>query len=163
ATEAVYFAAGAAALARFGHRVRWHELALRPLIATAVFALALLAARSLPLLGASLVASLAYAVATLALRVFARKAWELLYALARPRRPARGRAPRASRHDAASRAAVQPPEHAGHRLERPQHQLRAPAAAKPEAFAARDDLAPVRAVVREVEPEAARVRLAAAA
>jgi O-antigen/teichoic acid export membrane protein len=83
ATEAAYFAAGAAALSRFGHRIGWLGLAARPLAATAVFALALVVARGLPLLWASALASLAYGIATLALGVWDRKEWELLLGLLR--------------------------------------------------------------------------------
>lgn len=86
ATEAAYFAAGAVALSAFGHRIGWLRLAARPLLACAVFALALWSARALPLLWAAALASVAYAAATLVLGIWDRKEWELLRGLLR-RRP----------------------------------------------------------------------------
>jgi O-antigen/teichoic acid export membrane protein len=64
-TEAGYFVAGAVALHAYGYRARWLSLLVRPLAATAVFALVLWAARPWPLLAASIAACLAYAAATL--------------------------------------------------------------------------------------------------
>jgi len=81
ATEASYFLAGAVALSAFGHRIGWLRLALRPLLATLAFALTLFALRGLTLLAASLAACLVFAAATLLLRVFDRKEWELLRGL----------------------------------------------------------------------------------
>jgi len=69
-TEAAYFAMGAVALHRFGHPLPWTALALRPLLATAVFAAVLWATRGAGLLAASVLASAAFAAATFALGVW---------------------------------------------------------------------------------------------
>jgi O-antigen/teichoic acid export membrane protein len=69
-TEAFYFAATARSVAAAGHRLSWLGLASRPMGATAVFSVVLWLGRSLPLVVASLLASLAFAAATLALGVW---------------------------------------------------------------------------------------------
>lgn len=85
-TEGAYFGAGALALRAYGHRIGWLRLLARPVFATAVFAGVLLAAaRPLPLLAASALASLAFAFATLLLGVWDQKERELLRGLLRPR------------------------------------------------------------------------------
>ncbi len=72
-TEGVYFFMGAAALALYGHHVRWPALAFRPVLAASAFAAVLWAARSLPLLVASLLACAAFAAATVVLRIWDRQ------------------------------------------------------------------------------------------
>jgi O-antigen/teichoic acid export membrane protein len=69
-TEAFYFVATAGAVAAAGHRLSWLRLALRPMGATAVFAAALWLGRSLPLVVSALLASAAFAAATLALGIW---------------------------------------------------------------------------------------------
>jgi O-antigen/teichoic acid export membrane protein len=91
ATEAAYFAMTALALAVYGHRAGWLGLALRPVLATGVFAAVLWLARGWPLLLAAGTASLAFAAATLALGVWDRQERELALGLLRWRRPDRGR------------------------------------------------------------------------
>jgi O-antigen/teichoic acid export membrane protein len=83
ATEAAYFALGAAALTLHGHPVPWPALVFRPLLAAAVFAAVLWAARGLPLLAASLLASAAFAAATVALRVWDRQERALILEMLR--------------------------------------------------------------------------------
>jgi O-antigen/teichoic acid export membrane protein len=86
-TEGAYFGMTAAALHAYGHRIQWWDVAPRPLLAAAVFTAALaLALPRLPFLAAALAASLAYALAILALRVLDRREWELLRGLLRPAR-----------------------------------------------------------------------------
>ena len=63
-TEAAYFALGAIALRSYGLRAAWVSSAWRPLAATLAFAVVLWAARGLPLLAASVLASLVFAAAT---------------------------------------------------------------------------------------------------
>jgi O-antigen/teichoic acid export membrane protein len=70
ATEAGYFLMNAVALFRFGHRFPWLGILLRPLAATAVFALVLWALRDLGLVFASAVAGLTYVAATFVVRVW---------------------------------------------------------------------------------------------
>lgn len=80
-TEACYFVATAAALHAFGHRVHWPALLAKPVLATACFATTLAGARVLGPLPAALLASAAFAAATLLLGVFDRKEWEALRSL----------------------------------------------------------------------------------
>jgi len=68
ATEGVYFAATAIALARYGHRAGWPSLSWRPALSTLAFAAVLRLAHGWPLLVASLAACAAYAVAVVVLR-----------------------------------------------------------------------------------------------
>jgi O-antigen/teichoic acid export membrane protein len=70
ATEGAYFTLGAIALSIHGHPVGWLGLVARPVLATAVFAGVLWAARDLPLLLASVLACAAFAAATAVLRVW---------------------------------------------------------------------------------------------
>jgi O-antigen/teichoic acid export membrane protein len=86
-TEAFYFVATAGAVASAGHRLSWLRLALRPVGATAVFAIVLWLGRSLPLVAASLLASAAFAAATLALGVWDGKEWAALRELLLGHRP----------------------------------------------------------------------------
>jgi O-antigen/teichoic acid export membrane protein len=81
ATEAAYFAATAVALWLFGHRISWLSILARPALATAVFASVLWASRSEGLLAASALASAAFAVATILLRVWDPKERELARSL----------------------------------------------------------------------------------
>jgi O-antigen/teichoic acid export membrane protein len=71
ATEAAYFVMGAVALHLYGHRAPWLALSWRPLAATAVFAAVLWGARGpAGTLAASLLASAAFAAATLVMGVW---------------------------------------------------------------------------------------------
>jgi O-antigen/teichoic acid export membrane protein len=69
-TEATYFILGALALWRQGHHVSWARLAARPLLATAVFAAVLYGSRAWGPLVSAVVASAAFAAATVVLRVW---------------------------------------------------------------------------------------------
>jgi len=82
-TEAAYFAATALTLRLFGHRVGWLAVLARPALAAAVFAAVLWAARSLGLIGSSLLAGAAFAAATVLLGVWDPKERELLRSLRR--------------------------------------------------------------------------------
>jgi O-antigen/teichoic acid export membrane protein len=84
-TEGAYFLMTAAALRWYGHRFSWLSLALRPALAAFVFAAVLWGAMGLPLLAASVLASAAFAAATLALGVWDAKERELLRDLLRGR------------------------------------------------------------------------------
>jgi len=84
-TEGAYALMTALALARYGHRIGWARLALRPLLAAAAFAATL--AWALPRLWlpwAALLASASFVVAALVLRVLEPREWELLRGLWRP-------------------------------------------------------------------------------
>ena len=81
ATEGAYFAATAVALGIFGHRVSWLSALTRPALATAAFAGALWASRGLGLLVSSLIASAAFAAATVLLGVWDPKERDLLRSL----------------------------------------------------------------------------------
>jgi O-antigen/teichoic acid export membrane protein len=88
ATEVCYFLATAWPLARGGHSVRWIRTSLRPLAATAVFAGMLLALPSgWPLWLSGTLATLAFALATLALGVWDEKERALLRGLFSRTRP----------------------------------------------------------------------------
>ena len=80
-TEVAYFAATAASLRLFGHRLSWLSLAARPALATAVFAGVLWASRGLGLLASSLLACAAFAGATVLLRVWDPKEKDLVRSL----------------------------------------------------------------------------------
>lgn len=82
-TEAAYFLMTAVALGAYRHAAAWHRLLPRPLLATAVFALVLWAARAMPLLTASLLASFAFVAATLAFGVWDATEKELALSLLR--------------------------------------------------------------------------------
>ena len=73
AHEVVYFAIGAVALHRFGHRLSWTTLLLRPGAAAAVFASVLWIARPLGLAPSSALASFAFVGATFVLGVWDRR------------------------------------------------------------------------------------------
>lgn len=77
-TEVTYFVLGAAALSWHGHRVRWPALAARPLLAAGVFAAVLYASRGWPPLVSAVLASAAFAVATVVLRVWDRQERDLI-------------------------------------------------------------------------------------
>ena len=72
-SEAAYFALGALALRSEGVRAAWVSSAWRPFAATAAFALALWAGRSLPLIAVAAVASGVFVAATVALGVWDEK------------------------------------------------------------------------------------------
>ena len=78
ATEAAYFALGAAALRAYGLRAAWFASAARALAATAAFAATLWVGRGLPLLAVSMLASLVFVAATFALGVWDEKERALL-------------------------------------------------------------------------------------
>jgi len=82
-TEALYFAATAWALWRYGHRISWLSVLARPLLATAAFAAVLWASLGLGLVVSSLLACAAYAVATVLLGVWDPKERGLVRALLR--------------------------------------------------------------------------------
>jgi O-antigen/teichoic acid export membrane protein len=85
-TEAAYFLMTAVALHAYGHRIAWRGVALRPLLAAAVFTAALAAALPrMSLLPAALLASIAYLLAVVAVRALEAREWELLRGLL-PRR-----------------------------------------------------------------------------
>lgn len=69
-TEVAYWALTAAALWRFGYRIGWLKVVLRPAACLVVFAAVLWLGRGLPLLAASVLATLAYAAATFAVGVW---------------------------------------------------------------------------------------------
>ena len=86
-TEGAYFVMTAVAVHAYGHRIAWLGVLARPVLAAVVFTATLaLALPRLSLLLASLAASLAYALAILALRVLDAREWELLRGLLRPNR-----------------------------------------------------------------------------
>jgi O-antigen/teichoic acid export membrane protein len=89
-TEAAYFALTAGAMARFGHRPPAPRQLLRPLLACVAFAVALGLVRPLPLLAAAALASAAFAVATIALRVWDGAERAALRELLHGRRPDAG-------------------------------------------------------------------------
>ncbi len=64
-TEALYFVMTAGAMFRGGHRVGWLVIGIRPLAAAAIFAGVLQAAAGIGLIAASLLASVAFALAVL--------------------------------------------------------------------------------------------------
>jgi len=72
-TEGAYFLMTAGVLRAFGHRAGWIRLLSRPLLATAVFAAVLRLGGGLPLLVASVLASVAFIVATFAIGVWDEK------------------------------------------------------------------------------------------
>jgi O-antigen/teichoic acid export membrane protein len=82
-TEALYFAATAWALWRYGHRISWLSVLARPLLATAAFAAVLWASLGLGLIVSSLLACAAYAGATVLLGVWDPKERGLVRALLR--------------------------------------------------------------------------------
>jgi O-antigen/teichoic acid export membrane protein len=82
-TEALYFAATAWALWRYGHRISWLSVLARPLLATAAFAAVLGASLGLGLIVSSLLACAAYAGATVLLGVWDPKERGLVRALLR--------------------------------------------------------------------------------
>lgn len=88
ATEGSYFLMTSLSLSAYGHRPCWPRLVVRPALATAVFAAVLWALRGWPLLPASLLASAAFALATLLFRVWDRKERELARELLRGRHAA---------------------------------------------------------------------------
>ncbi len=69
-TEVAYFLMTTAVIWRAGHSVRWHVIALRPLLAAGVFGGVLHAAVGVPLLVSAALASAAYIVVVLALGTF---------------------------------------------------------------------------------------------
>jgi O-antigen/teichoic acid export membrane protein len=69
-TEAAYFVLGAIALHRLGHRAAWLALLVRPIAATAIFTAVLWLGRPMGLIPASVLASLAFALATFAFGVW---------------------------------------------------------------------------------------------
>ena len=69
-TEAAYFVLGATVLHVIGHRAGWLALMLRPLAATAVFTVVLWRARPFGLVPASILASVAFVLATFAFGVW---------------------------------------------------------------------------------------------
>jgi O-antigen/teichoic acid export membrane protein len=78
ASEAAYFALGAAAVRAYGHRAGWISMASRPLLATAAFAAALWLSRGLPLLATSAIASAVFVAASFAFGVWDAKERALL-------------------------------------------------------------------------------------
>jgi O-antigen/teichoic acid export membrane protein len=80
-TEGAYFAATAGALWLFGHRISWLAVLVRPVLAAAVFALVLWASRDLGLFVSSLLASAAFAGATVILGVWDPKERDLVRSL----------------------------------------------------------------------------------
>jgi O-antigen/teichoic acid export membrane protein len=82
-TEALYFAATAWALWRYGHRISWLSVLARPLLATAAFAAVLWASLGLGLVVSSVLACAAYAAATILLGVWDPKEKGLVRALLR--------------------------------------------------------------------------------
>ena len=91
ATEALYFAATAAALWAYGYRANWAGIAWRPVLATAAFAGVLWVARPWPLVAASLAACAAYAAATVLLRVWDERERALISDIVRGRMSDPGR------------------------------------------------------------------------
>jgi O-antigen/teichoic acid export membrane protein len=85
-TEALYFLAGAVALRVYGYRAGWVVTAWPPLAATCAFGAVLWLGRPWPLVLASLVACVAYAVATVVLGVWDARERELIAGMARDRR-----------------------------------------------------------------------------
>jgi O-antigen/teichoic acid export membrane protein len=77
-TEAIYFAMTAIALHRFGYRIRWATLIVRPVLAATAFGLVLWACLSWPLPLSALTASFTWIVATWALRIWTRQEWDAL-------------------------------------------------------------------------------------
>jgi O-antigen/teichoic acid export membrane protein len=69
-TELTYLVLTAISLHRYGHRIPWLSLPLRPLLATAAFAGVLYATRGLGLIPSSVAASLVYAGAAWGLRLW---------------------------------------------------------------------------------------------
>jgi O-antigen/teichoic acid export membrane protein len=90
-SEGVYFALTATALWRFGHRIGWLRTALRPVLATGVFAAVLWLGRGLPLLVSSVLASVVFVAATFALGVWDEREREVLRDLLRGATPDAGR------------------------------------------------------------------------
>ena len=82
-TEAVYFAATAMAVWLFGHRISWRSVIARPALATAVFAAVLWASLGLGLFVSALLASAAFAGATVLLGVWDPKERGLIRTLLR--------------------------------------------------------------------------------
>jgi O-antigen/teichoic acid export membrane protein len=80
-TEGAYFAATAASLRLFGHRISWLSLAARPALATAIFAGVLWASGGLGLLASSLLACAAFAATTVLLRIWDPKERDLVRSL----------------------------------------------------------------------------------
>jgi len=89
-TEGLYFLSTALALGRYGHRLSWPQLFLRPSAAAAVFALVLWTSRGLALPLSAALASLAFALATVVLRVWDEKERRLVRDLLRGRLPDAG-------------------------------------------------------------------------
>ena len=87
ATEGFYFAATAAALAAYGHRVSWLGLLLRPAAATLAFGLALAAVHSWPLALAASFALVVLLAASVPLGVWDHKEREAIGELLRGGRP----------------------------------------------------------------------------
>lgn len=86
-TEAAYFAMTTGAVSLAGYRIGWLRVLARPLAATAVFAAVLFLSRSLGVVGASLVASVAFAGAVALLGLVDEKERDALAALLRGRKP----------------------------------------------------------------------------
>lgn len=86
-TEIVYFVMATGAVSRGGHRVGWLVIALRPLVAAAVFGAVLRAAAGIGLLASSALASAAFVVAVLALGTFDAKDGAALRELMHGHRP----------------------------------------------------------------------------
>jgi O-antigen/teichoic acid export membrane protein len=77
-TEGSYFAMTAAALHRYGHRISWLSVAIRPLLPAGVFSFTLwLTLGPLPLLAAAAAASTAWVAATFTFRVWTQGEWEV--------------------------------------------------------------------------------------
>jgi O-antigen/teichoic acid export membrane protein len=89
-TEGLYFLSTAVALARYGHRLSWPQLVVRPVAAAAVFAAVLWAARGLALPLSAALASLAFVLATVVLGVWDEKERRLVRDLVRGRPPDAG-------------------------------------------------------------------------
>jgi O-antigen/teichoic acid export membrane protein len=90
-TEGVYFAATAVAMRVYGYRAGWLGFSWRPVLASGVFGGVLWLARGWPLVVASVAASLAFVVATFALRVWDERERALLSDVLRGRMTDPGR------------------------------------------------------------------------
>jgi len=86
-TEGAYFLLSAGSLSAYGHRIGWLRILWRPVLATLVFAAVLWASGGLPLLVRSLLASVAFGLATVLLGVWDERERELFFGLLRGARP----------------------------------------------------------------------------
>jgi hypothetical protein len=77
----------AGSLSAYGHRIGWLRIALRPVLATLLFAAVLWASGALPLLVSSLLASVAFVLATILLGFWDKQERELVFGLLRGMRP----------------------------------------------------------------------------